>query len=261
MTSFEGKTALVLGVANHRSIAWAIGRRIAEDGGRLILTYQGERLEAGVRDLVEGLDPEVRDRTRLLPCDVTRDEEVDALFERVGEGSQGLDIMVHSIAFAKREDLKGGFSETSRDGFLLAQEISAYSLTCLARRAVPLMEGRSGCILAMTFQGSTRVFPGYNVMGVAKATLEASVRYLAAELGEKGVRVNAVSAGPIKTLASAGISGFKGMLSRHREVAPLRRNVEVDEVADAACFLCSSQARGITGEVLHVDAGYHVMGG
>jgi enoyl-[acyl-carrier protein] reductase I len=250
----EGKRGLILGVANKRSIAWGIARSVSREGARLALTFQGERLEKNVRQLAEELkDPVV------LPCDVTRDEDLDALAAGVKSGLGGLDFVVHAVAFAQREELDGEFLDTSREGYRLAQDISSYSLTALARRTAPLMEN-GGSVVTLSYLGGERVVPHYNVMGVAKAALEMSVRYLAADLGPRGIRVNAISAGPIKTIAASGVHGISKMLEYHREHAPLRRNTEQDEVGDAALFLVSGLSRGVTGEVIHVDGGFHVMG-
>jgi enoyl-[acyl-carrier protein] reductase I len=250
----EGKVGLVLGIANKRSIAWGIAQSVAREGARLAVTYQGERLERNVRKLADELkDP------LILPCDVTHDDALDALAETIRAELGGLDFVVHSVAFAQREELDGEFLNTSREGYRVAQDISSYSLTALARRVAPLMEGRDGSILTLTYLGGERVVPHYNVMGVAKAALEASVRYLAADLGPRGIRVNAISAGPIKTLAAAGVHGISKMLEYHREHAPLRRNTEQAEVGDTGLFLVSALSRGITGEVIHVDGGFHVM--
>jgi len=256
MTDMQGKTGLVVGVANKRSIAWAIAQAASAAGARLAVTYQGERLEENVRELSAGLtDP------LIMPLDVTSDAQIAAVFEEIDRTFGGLDFVVHGAAFAPREELAAPFVQTSRDGFRLALDISAYSLVALARGAKPLMEARGGgSIVTLTYLGSTRVFPNYNVMGVAKAALEASVRYLAADLGQHNIRVNAVSAGPIKTLAAAGIGGFSQILSVVRERAPLRRTIEASEVADAAMFLLGPGGRGVTGEVLMVDAGYHTVG-
>jgi enoyl-[acyl-carrier protein] reductase I len=251
-----GKTGLVVGVANKRSIAWAIAQAASHAGARLALTYQGERLEENVRDLSSSLtDP------LILPCDVTDDAQIARVFEEIDRSFGGLDFVVHGAAFAPREDLSNPFVQTSRTGFRTALDVSAYSLIALARGALPLMERRGGgSVLTLTYLGSNRVFPNYNVMGVAKAALESCVRYLAADLGPRNVRVNAISAGPIKTLAAAGISGFSGILQLYRDRAPLRRTVETSEVADAAVFLLGDASRGITAEVLMVDGGYHAMG-
>ena len=251
-----GKTGLIVGVANKRSIAWAIAQAASNAGARLALTYQGERLETNVRELSSTLsDPLV------LPCDVTNDEQIARVFEEIDRSLGGLDFIVHAAAFAPREEISNPFVQTTRDGFRIALDVSAYSLIALTRGAVPLMERKGGgSVLTLTYLGSERVFPNYNVMGVAKAALESSVRYLAADLGPKNIRVNAISAGPIKTLAAAGISGFSGILQLYRDRAPLRRTVETSEVADAAVFLLSDAGRGITAEVLMVDGGYHAMG-
>ena len=251
----EGKTGLVLGVANKRSIAWACAQSLAGAGMRLALTYQGERMEKGVRDLAAELPDSI-----VFPCDVTQPESLDELFSAVERQFGGLDGLVHGIAFAKREELGGDFFNTSKEGWALAQEVSAYSLLALTRRALPLMEGRSASIVTLTYIGGERVVPNYNVMGVAKAALEASVRYLSNDLGPRGIRVNAISAGPIRTLSSAGVSGFAEILDHVAQHAPLRRNITAEEVGDACLFLVSPLARGITGSVVYVDAGYHVMG-
>jgi enoyl-[acyl-carrier protein] reductase I len=252
----HGQVGLIVGVANHRSLAWAIARAVAAQGARVVLTYQG-RFEEHVRELAATLDP----GGLVLPCDVQQDAEIDAVFSRIQEAHGGLDFLVHGVAFAPREDLVGGFVQTSREGFRAAMDVSAYSLVALARGAQPLMQARGGgSILTLTFLGSDRVFPNYNVMGVAKAALESSVRYLAADLGPGNIRVNAISAGPVKTLAAAGIGGFSSILGIVREKAPLRRAIETSEVGDAAAFLLGPAGRAITGEVLLVDAGYHVLG-
>ena len=253
----EGKQGLVLGVANRRSIAWAIAQGLAGEGAQLAFTYQGERLKEGVRELVSSLDQE----PLLLPCDVTRDDELDAVFGAVGERFGGLDILIHSLAYAAKEDLEGRFVDTRRENFSLALDISAYSLTACVQRAEPLMERRGGgAVLTMTYLGGERAVPNYNVMGVAKAALDASVRYLAYELGPKRIRVNAISAGPIRTLAARSIAGFTTMEAIMEQRAPLRRNIEAGEVGHAAVFLCSPMASAITGEILFVDAGYHIAG-
>jgi enoyl-[acyl-carrier protein] reductase I len=252
---FDGKRVLVFGVANERSIAWGIARAMHAAGAECAFTFAGEVLEKRVRPLAESVSSPL-----VLPCDVTVDAEVDAVFEQVGARWDGLDVLVHSIAFANREDLEGRFLDTSREGFLKAMDISAYSLVQLTRKAAPLLAARRGNVVTMTYYGSEKVVANYNVMGVAKAALEASVRYLAAELGPEGVRVNAISAGPIKTLAASGVRGFRGMLGMAEERAPLRRNVSQEDVANAALFLCSDLGAGVTGEVLHVDSGYNILG-
>src|SRR2546423_11273174 len=251
----EGKTGVVFGVANKRSLAWAIARRANDEGARIAITYQGERLEENARELAEQLnDPLV------LPCDVSKDEDIVAVFARLRDELGGLDFVVHGVAYALREELEGEYINTSRDGYRIAQDISVYSLTAIARQAAALMEGRNGSIVTLTYLGGERVIPGYNVMGIAKAALDMSVRYLAANLGPRGIRVNGLSAGPVKTLASAGIGGFSKILEHMRNHAPLRRNIDQSEVADAALFLLSNMSRGITGEILHVDSGYNIMG-
>lgn len=256
MTDFTGKHGLVVGVANRRSIAWAIAQATARRGARLALTYQG-RFEEHVNELSQGLpEPPL-----VLPCDVSSDTDIEAVFAKIDREFGGLDFVVHGAAFAPRAELEAPFAETTREGFRTALDISTYSLIALTRGALPLMEKRGGgSLLTLTYLGSERVFPNYNVMGVAKAALEATVRYLAADVGPKGVRVNAVSAGPIKTLAAAGIKGFSNILHVYPQRAPLRRNVETADVAEASAFLLSDAARGITGEVLMVDAGFHVTG-
>jgi enoyl-[acyl-carrier protein] reductase I len=252
----EGKLGLVFGVANRRSIAWGIGQALANAGARLAFTYQ-DRVGDTVNDLVAALP----NNPFTLPCDVLDDGQVDAAFDRVEHELGGLDILVHSIAFAPREALEGLFADTSRDAFRTALEISTYSLIHLARKAAPLMEKRGGgSVITMTYLGSDRVFPKYNVMGVAKAALESSVRYLASDLGVKNIRVNAISAGPIRTLAARSIQGFPKMEEHVREVAPLRRNTEAGEVGDVALFLASDLSRNVTGIVLFCDSGYHVLG-
>lgn len=256
MPDMTGKTGLVVGVANKRSIAWAICQAAAGAGARLALTYQGERLEENVRELAQELD-----RPLLMPLDVTRDDQIEAVFAGIEQEFGGLDFLVHGAAFAPREELSAPFLQTSREGFRVSLDISAYSLIALARGAAPLMERRGGgSILTLTYLGSQRVFPNYNVMGVAKAALECCVRYLASELGPQGIRVNAISAGPIKTLAASGISGFSNILQEYRERAPLRRTVDTSEVAEAALFLLSPAGRAVTAEVLLVDGGFHAMG-
>ncbi|MDQ3069952.1 MAG: enoyl-ACP reductase [Acidobacteriota bacterium] len=256
MSALAGMHGLIIGVANKRSIAWAIAQKASAAGARLALTYQGERLEENVRDLAASLDQPL-----ILPCDVSSDAQIDEVFAAVDREFGGLDFVVHGAAFAPREELMAPFSETTRDGFRMALDISAYSLIAVSKRAAPLMERRGGgSVLTLTYLGSDRVFPNYNVMGVAKAALEASVRYLASDLGPKGIRVNAISAGPIKTLAASGISGFSNILQIYRDRAPLRRTVEAAEVADAAMFLIGPSGRAVTGEVMMVDAGFHAMG-
>jgi enoyl-[acyl-carrier protein] reductase I len=256
LSDFAGKLGLIVGIANKRSIAWAIAQATAQRGARLALTYQG-RFEENVNELSAGLpSPPL-----ILACDVSSDEEIDAVFAKLDQDFGGLDFVVHAAAFARKEELSEPFSRTTREGFRLAMDISAYSLIALARGAAPLMEKRgAGSIVTLSYLGSERVFPNYNVMGVAKAALEANVRYLAADLGPRNIRVNAVSAGPIKTISAMGIGGFSSILGVYRERAPLRRNVDTNEVGEAAAFLLSDAARGITGEILMVDAGFHITG-
>ena len=251
----EGRTGLVLGVANKRSLAWSCAQSLAGAGMRLALTYAGERMERGVRELASDLPGCV-----VLPCDVTKQGEIDTLVENLREHFGALDAMVHAIAYAKREELEGDFFNTSKEGYMLAHEVSSYSLTALARGVLPLMEGRKGSIVTLTYIGGERVVKNYNIMGIAKAALEASVRYLAHDLGPRGIRVNAISAGPVRTLSAAGVSGFSQILDHIASQAPLRRNITADEVGDVCMFLCSDLARGITGSTGYVDAGYNIMG-
>ena len=254
--SFAGKLGLIVGVANRRSISWGIAQALNAQGARLALTYPTARLEENVRELAEKLENPL-----VLPCDVSNDDQIAALATTVDQAFGGLDFIVHGAAFAQAAELSNPFVETSREGFRIALDISAYSLIGLTRACLPLMEKRGGgSVVTLTFLGSDRVFPNYNVMGVAKAALECSVRYLASDLGPQNIRVNAISAGPVKTLAAAGISGFSDILGVYRDRAPLRRNTEAGEVGDTGVFLISDAARGITGEVLYVDGGYHVMG-
>ncbi|HBY63753.1 MAG TPA: NADH-specific enoyl-ACP reductase [Solibacterales bacterium] len=250
----EGKTALVLGVANKWSLAYAIAQAFRREGANLILTYQGERQRETVVQLAVELSA-----SRVVSCDVTQEEDLQRLSEVLRTEGEKLDIVVHSIAFANREDLGRPFVETSRSGYLLAQEVSAYSLVAVARATAPLMK-EGGALMTLTYLGSVRVVPNYNVMGVAKAALEAAVRYLAADLGPQNIRVNAISAGPVKTASARGIKDFSKVLDGVAEKAPLRRNCEPAEVADAAVFLASHLGRGVTGNVLYVDAGFQVMG-
>jgi enoyl-[acyl-carrier protein] reductase I len=252
----SGKLGLVLGVANKRSISWAIAQAASAAGARLALTYPSQRLEENVRELAATIENAV-----VLPCDVTSDDQLSALTAALETELGGLDFVVHGAAFAPAAELSNPFVDTSRDGFRTALDVSAYSLIALTRACLPLLDKRGGgSVLTLSHIGAERVFPNYNVMGVAKAALEASVRYLAADLGPRNVRVNAVSAGPIKTLASAGIPGLSMMLQAQRERAPLRRGMELGEIADAAVFLLSNASRAITGEVLMVDGGYHIVG-
>ena len=256
MTDLSGGHGLVVGVANKRSIAWAIAQSLAKSGVRLALTYPSARLEENVRELAATLDNPL-----ILPCDVSSDQQIAELGQALGKDFGGLDYLVHSVAFARPEELDAPFSQTTREGFRIALDISAYSFVALAREARPLMQKRGGgSMLTLTYLGSERVFKNYNVMGVAKAALESAVRYLAAELGPDNIRVNAISAGPIKTLAAMGISGFSSILGVYRERAPLARNIDAQEVAEAALFLLGPAGRAVTAEVLMVDGGFHAVG-
>ena len=257
MAGFDGKRALVLGVANKRSIAWAIARRLAEGGAQCAFTYQGERIESSVRDLADSVGSPL-----VTECDVRSDEDLARVFGEVGEAFGGaLDILVHSVAFAHAEDLEGRFTDTARDRFWTAIDISAYSLVACARAAEPLMEAAGGgSIVTMTYLGGERAVPHYNVMGVAKATLDASVKYLAWDLGQKNIRVNAISAGPVRTLAARSIAGFGSMEAIVEERAPLHRHIDAEDVGAAAAYLLSDEARNITATTLYVDSGYHSVG-
>jgi enoyl-[acyl-carrier protein] reductase I len=254
MIDLKGRTAIVFGVANKRSIAWGIAQKLNEAGARLLITYQNERLKLEAEDMIADLAG-----AEAYQCDVSQDVEIDQLFARVKEKHGKLDILVHSIGFAPTDALKNDFVQTSREDFRIAHDISVYSLIALSRAAAPLMTD-GGNILTLTYYGSTKVVPNYNVMGVAKAALEATVRYLAADLGRKNIRVNAISAGPIKTLAARAIGGLGLMLKAHEERSPLGRNIQQSEVGSAALFLASDLASGITGEVTYVDCGYNIMG-
>jgi enoyl-[acyl-carrier protein] reductase I len=251
----EGKTGLIMGVANKRSIAWGIANAANKAGARLVLTYQNDRLGENVRDLATQLNKPI-----LLPCDVASDEQIQVLAARMGEEVGHLDFVVHALAYAPREALEGMYADTSREAFRIALDISAFSLVAVSKAVLPLMKSRQASIVTLTYLGSERVVQNYNVMGVAKAALEASVRYLANDLGPQGVRVNAISAGPIKTLASSGIGGISNMIKLHAERAPMRKAVDLDEVGEAALFLLSPMSRGISGEVIYVDGGYHILG-
>ncbi|MBA2872141.1 enoyl-[acyl-carrier protein] reductase I [Anoxybacillus calidus] len=253
--SLKGRTYVVMGVANKRSIAWGIARSLHAAGARLIFTYAGERLEASVRELVATLEDET---ALVLPCDVTNDEEITKCFAEIKEKVGVIHGVAHCIAFANKEDLSGEYMNVSRDGFLLAHNISSYSLTAVARAAKDLMT-EGGSIVTMTYLGGERVVQNYNIMGVAKASLEASVKYLANDLGKYGIRVNAISAGPIRTLSAKGVSDFNSILKEIEERAPLRRTTTQEEVGDTALFLFSDLSRGITGENIHVDSGYHIL--
>lgn len=252
----KGKKGLVCGVANKRSIAWGIAQALSNHGCELAFTYQGDRLKENVEELAATLPG----KSPLYPCDVNDDSQIKALGEGLQKDFGKLDYLVHCIAFAKKEDISGNIVNTSRDGFKLAQEISAYSLIALTKAVEPLMEKEGGSIVALTYLGSEKVVPNYNVMGTAKAALESSIRYLAAGLGPKKIRVNGLSAGPVNTLAARGIAGFTDMLANHARKSPLGRNVEIEEVANAAFFLLSPLGSGITGETIYVDCGYRIMG-
>ena len=254
MPSLEGKRALVIGVANERSIAWGIAQALQREGARLGFTFLGDALERRVRPLAESVGADL-----IAPCDVSDDAQIDALFAEVDRVWGGLDILIHAVAFANRDDLSGRFVDTPREGFRLALDVSAYSLVAVTRAAERRMKD-GGTVLTLTFAGSERVFPNYNVMGVAKAALEASMRYLAADVGPSGIRVNAISAGPIKTLSAAGIHGFRDMLHVAEARAPLRRNVSQSDVGELAVALCGPAGAGVTGQVLYVDAGLSILG-
>ena len=249
-----GKRGLIMGVANDRSIAWGIASAVHAQGAELAFTYQGDTLEKRVRPLAQSVGSDI-----VLPCDVTEDVSIDAVFETIGARWDRLDFLVHAIAYSDKEELKGKYLNTSRDNFVKSLDISCYSFTAVAQRAVPLM-AEGGSLLTLTYYGAERVMPHYNVMGVAKAALESSVRYLAADLGEQNIRVNAISAGPIKTLAASGIGDFRYILKWNEYNSPLHQNVSIDQVGGAALYLLSELSSGVTGEVHHVDAGYHVVG-
>jgi len=249
-----GKKGLVMGVANHRSIAWGIAKACHDHGAKLAFTFQGEALEKRVRPLAQSIGSDM-----LLPCDVTDKASIDSTFAEIEKQWGGLDFLVHCIAFSNKDELKGRYLDTTPENFQLTMNVSCYSFTAVAQRAVPLMK-EGGSLLTLTYYGAERVMPHYNVMGVAKAALEASVRYLAADLGDLGIRVNAISAGPIKTLAASGIGDFNYILKWNELNAPLKRNVSTEEVGNAGLYLLSNLGSGVTGEVMHVDAGYHVVG-
>ncbi len=250
------KRFLITGVASNRSIAWGVAQAMRREGAQLAFTYQGEKLKGRVEDLASSVDSNIA-----LPLDVSSDAQIDACFEALGAHWDGLDGIVHAIAFAPKEELEGNYADAlTREGFATAHDISSYSFGALAKAGRALMAGRNGALVTMSYLGAVRAVPNYNVMGVAKASLEANVRYLAAALGPEGTRVNAVSAGPIRTLAAAGIADFRNMLKQVEERTPLRRNVTIEEVGNAAAFLCSDLSSGITGDVLYVDTGYHILG-
>lgn len=256
MGFLQGKRALIVGLASNRSIAWGIAQAMHREGAELAFTYQNEKLEDRVAKMAAELDSEI-----IVPCDVSSDEEIATVFDKLDNYWDGLDIIVHSVAFAPRNELEGDYLDSvTRDGFRLAHEISSYSFAALAKAGRNMMEGRNGALLTLSYLGAERAMPNYNVMGLAKASLEANVRYMAQSLGPDGIRVNAVSAGPIKTLAAAGISNFRKMLDEVEKTAPLRRNVTIEQVGNASAFLCSDLAAGITGEVTYVDSGYSIIG-
>lgn len=255
MGFLSGKKALIVGLASNRSIAYGIAKAFHEQGAELAFTYQGEKLKERVQTMAAEFNSNLT-----YPCDVANDDEIQAVFSHLGKNWQHLDILIHSVAYAPADQISGDFVEhVTRDGFRIAHDISAYSLIGLTKAAQPLMQNTQGAILTLSYYGAEKAVPNYNVMGVAKASLEAAVRYLAASLGPKGTRVNAISAGPIKTLAAAGIKDFRKIQSAYAQVTPLRRNVTTEEVGHTAAFLCSDMASGITGEVVHVDAGYHMV--
>ena len=256
MAFLKGKRALIIGLASNRSIAWGIAQSFAREGAELAFTYQNERLRPRVEKMANELGS-----TMTFPLDVSSDKEIDNLIKKIQDHWDGMEILVHSVGFAPRDQLAGSFIESiNREGFKIAHDISSYSLAGLAKAALPLMEKRNSAILTLSYLGSVRSIPNYNVMGLAKASLEANVRFLAADLGPRGIRVNGISAGAIKTLAAAGISGFRSMLSHIEKVAPIRRNVTTNDVGNAAAFLCSDLAAGIAGEILYVDGGYNTIG-
>lgn len=257
MGFLSGKRALIVGVASNRSIAYGIAQAMHQQGAELAFTYQNEKLKSRVEEMAAGLDSKLT-----FPCDVASDEEIGAVFDSLGkEWRDGFDILVHAVGFAPRDQLKGRYVDVvTREGFQIAHDISSYSFAALAKAAYPLMKDRQGALLTLSYLGAERAVPNYNVMGVAKASLEANVRFLAKDLGEDGIRVNGISAGPIKTLAASGIGGFRKILSHVKELAPLHRNVTQEEVGNVAAFLCSDLARAVTGEIVHVDNGYSIMG-
>ncbi len=256
MGFLQGKRALIVGLASNRSIAWGIAQAMRQQGAELAFTYQNEKLEGRVAKMAAELDSEI-----VVPCDVSSDAQIEAVFEKLDDFWDGLDIIVHSVAFAPREALEGDYLDSvTREAFNIAHEISSYSFAALAKAGRNMMEGRNGALLTLSYLGAERAMPNYNVMGLAKASLEANVRYMAQSLGPDGIRVNAISAGPIKTLAAAGISNFRKMLDEVEKTAPLRRNVTIEDVGNAAAFLCSDLAAGITGEITYVDSGYNIIG-
>jgi enoyl-[acyl-carrier protein] reductase I len=256
MGFLDGKRALIVGLASNRSIAWGVAQAMHREGAELAFTYQNDKLKPRVEKMANDCGSQLT-----FPCDVSSDDEITNVFSSLRDSWDGLDIIVHSVAFAPREELEGEFVDaTTREGFRQAHEISSYSFTALAKAGRPMMQGRNGALLTLSYLGAERVLPNYNVMGLAKASLEANVRYMAASLGPEGTRVNGVSAGPIRTLAASGIKNFRSMLDYNEQNTPLRRNVTIDDVGNAAAFLCSDLAAGITGEITYVDAGYNIMG-
>ncbi len=256
MGFLAGKRALIVGLASNRSIAWGIAQAMRREGAELAFTYQNDKLEGRVAKMAAELDSDI-----IVPCDVSADEAIDAVFQHLDDFWDGLDIIIHSVAYAPREALEGDYLDAvTRDSFRIAHEISSYSFAALAKAGRNMMEGRDGALLTLSYLGAERSMPNYNVMGLAKASLEANVRYMAQSLGPDGIRVNAISAGPIKTLAAAGISNFRKMLDHVERAAPLRRNITIEEVGNAAAFLCSDLASAITGEIMYVDSGYNTIG-
>lgn len=251
----QGKKALIFGIANEKSIAWAIARAFHEQGAELAITYAGEALEKRVRPLAESLNAKA-----ILPCNVTSDDDIKGVFTELAKVWDGVDIIIHSIAFAPKDELKGTIINTSREGFATAMDISVYSFLGIMKEAMPMLQGRNAAALTLSYYGAVKVFPSYNVMGVAKAALESSVRYLAEAAGPEGVRINGISAGPIRTLAAAGVNGFIQILNHVEEKAPLRRNITQEDVARSAVYLCSDMASGVSGEIHYVDGGYNVIG-
>ncbi len=251
----SGKKAVIFGVANDKSIAWAIARLFHEQGAELAITYAGEALEKRVRPLAESIGA-----AAILPCNVTSDEEISVVFSELGTLWDGIDIVIHAVAFANKDELKGSILNTTREGFALAMDISVYSFLAIMKEAQPLMAGRNGSALTLSYYGAMKVFPSYNVMGVAKAALESSVRYLSEAVGPEGIRVNAISAGPVRTLAAAGVNGFHTILNHVESKAPLRRTITQEDVANAALYLCSDMAGGVSGEIHYVDGGYNIIG-
>ena len=256
MGFLQGKRALIVGLASNRSIAWGIAQAMHREGAELAFTYQNDKLEGRVAKMAAELDSEI-----IVPCDVSSDEEIDTVFDKLDNYWDGLDIIIHSVAFAPRAELEGDYLDSvTREGFRAAHEISSYSFAALAKSGIRMMEGRDGSLLTLSYLGAQRAMPNYNVMGLAKASLEANVRYMSQSLGPDGIRVNAISAGPIKTLAAAGINNFRKMLKEVENTAPLRRNVTIEDVGNAAAFLSSDLAGGITGEIMYVDSGYNTFG-